>query len=319
MPRQTRTRISAFGIHCGDRRRARPEWRLSRRSGRVSHSAAPPPGDSRTSSATPCQTNSMASVTTMSGTRVMTIRRPLIAPRTRPSSEHEGDDQDRELLAGAAHQDRGGDAGQRHHRGDREVDAAGDDHDGLGGDRERVGQDGADQRADAARAVVGLNGPGADKQDREQHEQAEDPALAVERTASCAAPASRGRPCAARIRERFVGALERQGVDDAAAENDDRAIADQPDLLKLRRVEQHRNALGGQLAQQRIDLALGAGCRCRASGRSTASCGSRPRSSGRWSPSAGCRRKASAPRAARACRSAAARSRRRRGRSRAAC
>ena len=49
-----------------------------------SQTAAPPPGDFSTSSAHPAQTNDIASVTTMSGTRVTTTRLPLIAPRTRP-------------------------------------------------------------------------------------------------------------------------------------------------------------------------------------------------------------------------------------------
>ena len=72
----------------------------------------------------------------------------------------------RELLARAVHQDCGGDAGQRHHRGDREVDAAGDDHDGLRRDREGEGQRGADERAEAGRAVVGLDELGDDEQQR---------------------------------------------------------------------------------------------------------------------------------------------------------
>ena len=49
-----------------------------------SHSAAAPPGALSTSSDVPSQTKSIARVTTISGTRVMTIRAPLIAPRTTP-------------------------------------------------------------------------------------------------------------------------------------------------------------------------------------------------------------------------------------------
>ena len=56
----------------------------------ISHLAAPPPGASSTSNAVPCQTKSMESVTTMSGTRVMTISAPLIAPRTRPRRSTSG-------------------------------------------------------------------------------------------------------------------------------------------------------------------------------------------------------------------------------------
>ena len=56
----------------------------------LSHSAAPPPGEARISSASPCSTNSIASVTTMSGTRVMTMRKPLNAPRQKPSPSTSG-------------------------------------------------------------------------------------------------------------------------------------------------------------------------------------------------------------------------------------
>ena len=90
-------------------------------------------------------------------------------------------------------------------------------------------------------------------------------------------------------------------------------------LLQLGGVEQHRRALPGELAQQPVDLLLGARHRCRASGRSRGWCGPRRRSSGRSSPSAGCRRTGAAPRAGRGCRSAAARWRRRPGRAPRAC
>ena len=94
--------------------------------------------------------------------------------------QHERHDEQRELLAGAVHHRGGGDAGQRHHRGDGKVDAAGDDDDGLGRDGEREGQHGADQRAEIAGAVVGLDELGEDEQQREQHEQAGYPALAAD-------------------------------------------------------------------------------------------------------------------------------------------
>ena len=86
-------------------------------------------------------------------------------------------------------------------------------------------------------------------------------------------------------------------VDDAAAEDDDDAVADALHLLELGGVEEHRLALAGELAQQAVDLLLGARRRCRASGRSRGWCGRRRRSSGRSSPSAGCRRTGAAPRA----------------------
>ena len=47
-------------------------------------------------------------------------------------------------------------------------------------------------------------------------------------------------------------------VDDAAAEDDDGAVADELDLLQLGGVEEHRGAGRGELAQQVVDLALGA-------------------------------------------------------------
>ena len=49
-------------------------------------SGEPPPGVRMISSATPPQTNDMASVTTMSGTPVITHRPPLIAPIATPTS-----------------------------------------------------------------------------------------------------------------------------------------------------------------------------------------------------------------------------------------
>ncbi len=47
---------------------------------------APPPGVRMITSATPPQTNDIASVTTMSGTPLSTTRPPLIAPITTPTS-----------------------------------------------------------------------------------------------------------------------------------------------------------------------------------------------------------------------------------------
>src|SRR5665811_2017301 len=50
----------------------------------IIHGDAAPPGAARTSRAKPAQTNDIASVTTISGTRVTTTSEPLIAPSTRP-------------------------------------------------------------------------------------------------------------------------------------------------------------------------------------------------------------------------------------------
>ncbi len=52
----------------------------------LSQIAAPPPGDSMTIRAAPSQMKKKASVTTMSGTRVSTTERPLMAPTPRPMS-----------------------------------------------------------------------------------------------------------------------------------------------------------------------------------------------------------------------------------------
>ncbi len=51
----------------------------------LSQGATDPPGEDRISSATPSQTKSIASVTTMSGTRVSTMSAPLISPMARPT------------------------------------------------------------------------------------------------------------------------------------------------------------------------------------------------------------------------------------------
>ncbi len=73
----TRIRTTApFGIHSLTRD---PVTRS------LSHLAEAPPGVFSTSNAKPAQTNDIARVTTMSGTRVMTTTPPLMAPRTSPS------------------------------------------------------------------------------------------------------------------------------------------------------------------------------------------------------------------------------------------
>ena len=109
-----------------------------------------------------------------------------------------------------------------------------------------------------------------------------------------------------------VGSSASADVDlghDPAAEDHDRPVAGELDLLELRGVEQDRRAGLGEVAEQHVDLVLRAGCRCRASGRSRASSGRRRRPSGRSSPSAGCRPTAAGPRRRRGRRSGACRSR----------
>jgi hypothetical protein len=103
----------------------------------------------------------------------------------------------------AIHQHRRGDAGQRHHRGDREVDAAGNHHHGLGGDREGEGQ-GGETRPTMPRTVAWLDDPRQDEERREQNEQPDDPGVPPDEAAHGAAPivvaagagiaAPRGRP-----------------------------------------------------------------------------------------------------------------------------
>ena len=102
--------------------------------------------------------------------------------------EDEGHDEEGEFGAGAVHEARGGDAGQRHHRGDREVDAAGDDDDGLGGGGEGVGERGAGERAEVGAAVAGLDQAADQKEDEEEGAEAEDPAFAAEGAGHAAAP-----------------------------------------------------------------------------------------------------------------------------------
>ena len=123
---------------------------------------------------------------------------------------------------------------------------------------------------------------------------------------------SGGRPYAARRRVGSSASLAGDLVHDAATEDDDRPVAGQLDLLELGGVQQHRGARRGEVAQQLVDLLLGpdvdAARRVEAQQRPDA----RRRPSGRWSPSAGCRRTAGGPRTGLACRSGAARSRRRR-------
>ena len=93
--------------------------------------------------------------------------------------------------------------------------------------------------------------------------------------------------------------------DDAAAEDDDRPVADELDLLQLGGVEQDRGAGLGEVAEQHVDLALGADVdaarRVEAEHRLHAA----RRPSARSSPSAGCRRTAAAPRPRPGCRSGA--------------
>ena len=94
--------------------------------------------------------------------------------------EHQRNDEDRKLLAGAVHQHRRGNAGERHHRGDRQIDPSGDDHDGLASDGEGEGQRGPRQRSKSCRAVVVLDELGEDEEQAEEHEKPGDPAMTAD-------------------------------------------------------------------------------------------------------------------------------------------
>ena len=61
-------------------------------------------GVRRTTSAAPAHTNDIASVTTMSGTRVMTTSTPLMMPRIETQHEHADDHRDRERLGLVLHE-----------------------------------------------------------------------------------------------------------------------------------------------------------------------------------------------------------------------
>ena len=125
-----------------------------------------------------------------------------------PHRQHEGHDEQRIFLARAVHHGGRRHAGQRHHRRDGKVDAAGEDDDGLRRDRKGVRQHRAHQRSEIARSVARLDDPGEDEQDDEQDEETDDPAVLAEKAhhgaateAGCtpasmptSALASRGRP-----------------------------------------------------------------------------------------------------------------------------
>ena len=145
----------------------------------VSQSAEPPPGDFRTTSAAPAQTNDMASVTTMSGTRVMTTSVPLMMPRMRPRTSTPRTTGIANASDWSFMSDGGRHAGQGHHRADRQVDAAGDDDDGLGDrrERERHGPDG--EALELRGAVLGLDEVGQEQDHGEQPEQGQRPGVAL--------------------------------------------------------------------------------------------------------------------------------------------
>ena len=170
----------------------------------------------------------------------------------------------------------GEDVHQRDDRSDRQVDAPGDHDDRLprGGERHR-------QRGDGQRLqpVPRPEDQGEDEEADEDHGQADGPGVAAHAAREPVAPAhplgaqldddgrvgrlrhattsSRGRQPVRRAQQRrLIGAIGRQLVDHAPAEDDDGAVADALDLLQLRGEEQHRGAGGRQLADELVDLAL---------------------------------------------------------------
>ena len=91
---------------------------------------------------------------------------PAVDDADREAQQQDGDDdQHGRLIAAVLHERRGGDAGEGHHRTDRQVDAARDDRHRLAGGREDDGQ-----HPDGQRLHVGR--PEARPQDARQHEQA---------------------------------------------------------------------------------------------------------------------------------------------------
>ena len=105
---------------------------------------------------------------------------------------------------------------------------------------------------------------------------------------------------------RLIGLGGGHLVHDPAAEDDDRPVAHELDLLQLRGVQQDRRAGRRKVPEQLRRSGAWSGCRCRASGRSRAASGHPSRSSARSSPSAGCHRTVAAPPTGPGCRSAAA-------------
>ena len=103
----TTSTTNAFGAHSLTER---PTTRL------VSHAAASPPGDVWTSRAKPAHTNDIASVTTMSGTRVSDDQAAVDRAEHEAQDQHADDDGDADVLALALHLRCRDDARERHHR-----------------------------------------------------------------------------------------------------------------------------------------------------------------------------------------------------------
>ena len=199
------------------------------------------------------------------------------------------DDADAASVADLLHQHGRGDARERHHRADREVDPAGDDDDRL-----RDGREAPSGSAPLA-SVSRSNAPNDRLDDlvktsrtREQREQPRASSRSGARRAAARGRVGGGgdaglgrgavmrclrrpsaRPVAGDVGDRrarqavrgaqerrLVGFRRRDLVDDAPAEDHDGPIAGELDLLQLGGVQQHGRAAGRQLAQQLVDLAL---------------------------------------------------------------
>ena len=323
--------------------------------------------------------SAIARVTTMSGTRVTTTRPPLIAPSRRPSRRtphHDERSPNSSLWPFIS--DRGDDARERHHRADREVDAAGDHDDRLGDGGQRQRQDeiarpwsrigavarlddfvntsrttgtraapmvhalsrspaeadaaaprrrrsgrrprslGRPRRGRQAAASAGRGSAAGGVRGRSAAGRAS--AAAASAIASAPRPRPPRPPAAPRRRLRLYAARSSAGSsasaasssrDDAPAEDHDRPIADELDLLELGRVEQDRRAGLGEVAQQHVDLVLGADVDAAGGVEAEHRRGRRRRPSGRSSPSAGCRPTGGGPRRRPGRRSGASRRRRR--------
>ena len=162
-------------------------------------------------------------------------------------------------------------AGDRHQRADRQVDAAGGDDerhaDRDDDDRRHLGQvDVQRLQADEMRRHREI--------EREQHDERGQRGVAAKerhdvrgrglsdksaRQPRAASPVAAGSSCAiaAMIADALACGMRQIGDRPAVAQNED-AVRALDDLLELRRDHQHAEPLVGELADQRLDLGLGA-------------------------------------------------------------
>ena len=195
--------------------------------------------------------------------------------------EHDRDQRRHDAPAGVHHQRRGQHAREAEHRADREVDAAGDDHEGHA-ERDDPGlRDGAHDVGDVVRRQEQELAVPARGEDDAADEDQEEPDDALEadddaRAGRATTPARRaGRPerrsrwsCpgSCRLLELAVGGGQQGRLvavpcvlgDGAAAPHDHDPVAQPRQLRQLAGRDQHAQALRGERAQLLVDLGLGA-------------------------------------------------------------